>query len=109
VAGRSLHRAERIADPPLEKIAQFLEVAEVERALAAAWRRLLQEEGDGVDSEAGDAEFQPEANDPPDFLSHLSVLDIEVGLEVVEPMEVVLPYPARIGPGRLLNSWEHEP
>jgi hypothetical protein len=24
-------------------------------------------------------------------------------------MEVVLPYPARIGPGRLLNSWEHEP
>ena len=53
-------------------------------------RAFLDDERHRVDAEAGDAELQPEAHDAPDLLADGRVLDVEVGLEVVEAVEVVL-------------------
>ena len=50
---------------------------------------VLDEEGRRVDAKAGDAQLQPEAHDPLDLLAHGRIRDIQVGLELVEAMEVV--------------------
>ena len=73
---------------------------------SGAWpRHGLENERNGVDAEAGDAELQPEADDPSHLLAHERVVHVEVGLEVVETVEVVLPrFPVEVPRALLLSG-----
>ena len=51
---------------------------------------LLDQERHGVHAESGDAELQPEAHDLLDLGAHVRVPGVQVGLVVVEAVEVVL-------------------
>ena len=63
------------------------------KSCLAARRRplLLDQERHGVHAEAGHAELQPEPHDLLDLGAHVRVPRVQVGLVVVEAMEVVLP------------------
>ena len=50
-----------------------------------------QEERHGVDPEARQAQLEPEAHDLGDLVAHLRIGDVEVGLVLVELVQVVLP------------------
>ena len=60
----------------------------------------LDDEGDGVDAKAGDAQLQPEAHDLADLFLDRRVRDVEVGLELVEAVKVVGARLVVVGPGR---------
>ncbi len=45
-------------------------------------------EGDCVHAEAGDAELQPEAHDLEDLCLYIGIRGIEVGLEIIEAVEI---------------------
>ena len=54
-------------------------------------RHALDEERHRVHAEAGDAQFQPEADHLAHLLAHGGVRDVQVRLEIVEAVVVVLP------------------
>src|SRR3954449_10113098 len=72
--------------------------------LAAAPRRLFEHERHRVDSEPRDAELLPVAHDAAHLLAHARLVHVEVGLEVVETVEVVLPPLAVERPRGLLDA-----
>ena len=91
---RQVHLAEQdgVAAAAAEERA---EVAEVrvrvgQRSCRPSMAGRLDEERDGVDPEAGDAELEPEAHDLGDLVADRRVGDVEVGLVLVEAVEVVL-------------------
>jgi len=67
----------------------------------------LDHEGNGIHAEARDPELQPEAHDLADLGLHRRIGGVEVGLKVVEAMEVVLARDLIVAPGRLLHAREH--
>ena len=67
---------------------------------------VLEEERDRVDAEAADADLEPEPDDARDLLAHGRVRDVEVGLVGEEPVQVVLPRLAVVGPHALLLAGE---
>ena len=50
----------------------------------------LEQERHAVDPEARQAQLHPEPDDPGDLVADRRVVDVEVGLELVEAVEVVL-------------------
>src|SRR5581483_9581440 len=98
----------RVADTPLQELAELPEVLEVDLRPPARLRRLLEDERNGVDTEARDAELEPEADDPPHLLADARVVHVEVGLEVVEAVEVVRLRGAVERPRPTLDAGEDE-
>ena len=109
--GKHVRLAEQhcVADPPLDEAPHLLQVLEAQWLRAAVRRRLLEDERDGVEPEAGDAEREPETHDPADLLPHLGVLHVQIRLEVVEAVEVVLPHLGCARPRPLLDTREDHP
>src|SRR5581483_3312102 len=98
----------RVADTPLQELAELPEVLEVDLRPPARLRRLLEDERNGVDTEARDAELEPEADDPPHLFADARVVHVEVGLEVVEAVEVVRLRGAVERPRPTLDAGEDE-
>ena len=111
VARHDVRLAEQdpVAAAPLQEVAKLAEVLEVHGRRAAAARRLFEHERHGVHAKAGHAELQPVAHHLADLFLHRRVLDVEVGLEVVEAVEVPGARFAIEGPGALLHPREHHP
>ena len=61
----------------------------------------------GVHAEAGDAELDPEPHDLEDLGLHMRVRSVEVGLEIVEAMEVPGAGFLVARPGRFLHAGKH--
>jgi hypothetical protein len=97
-----------LAPAPLEEVAHLVQDVEVLRDLDAG-SLALDEERHRVHPEAGHPELQPEAHDPLDLAEHHGVVRVEVGLVLVEAVEVVLARGAVVRPVGLLRAGEHEP
>src|SRR4029450_10061626 len=76
---------------------------------AAVGPRFLDDERDRIDAEPGNAEPQPVADDAVDLLAHARVVHVQVGLEVVETVEVPGPRLLLVRPGRGLDAREDDP
>ena len=107
--GHDVRLAEQrgVSRPPLQELADVVEPIELQPRLAAVDRGLLQHERHGVDPEPGDTQLEPVADDPPYLLAHHRVRHVEIGLEVVEAVEVPLPDALLVAPGLLLHAGEH--
>ena len=71
-------------------------------------RHRLDQERDRVHAVARDAEVEPEPDHLLHLLAHHRVGDVQVGLEVVEAVEVVLPCHPVVRPRRLLHAGEDD-
>ena len=78
---------------------QSSRMREVLRCRVDTGRHLLQHERRGVHPEAGRAELQPEPHDLADLVADRGVGPVQVGLEVVEPVEVPGLGRLVVGPG----------
>src|SRR5262245_37485458 len=61
-----------------------------------------------VHSKSGHAKLQPIPHDALNFGSHCRVVRIQIGLELIEPMEVPLARKLVVVPGTLLDAWKYE-
>ena len=103
-----VHLAEqhRLAVSPAQERAQVGQVVvRVRQVRGVVLARGLEQERHGVDAEARQPELHPEPHDPGDLVADLGVGDVEVGLVLVEPVQVVLlrlprRTPRRSSPGR---------
>ena len=78
------------------------------RAARGGWDPVgLEEEGNGVDAKPRHTERQPESHDPGDLLADVVVGDVDVGLVLVEPVQVVLAGFLIERPGPVLLAGEH--
>jgi hypothetical protein len=94
-----LPEQDRVSPTPLNHLPQLTQVLEVQLGGAAVRPRFLDDERDGIDAESGSAESQPVADDAVDLFAHPRVLHIQVGLKVVEAVEVPRPRPLVVRPG----------
>jgi hypothetical protein len=108
VLGRQVDLAQQDAFPvaPFEEGADVLEVAVGIDRRGAVDAVELDEERHGVDPETADPELEPEPDDAGDLLADRRVGDVEVGLGLVEAVEVVLPDLAVVGPHPALIAGE---
>jgi hypothetical protein len=80
-----------VAAPPPDEAAQVAQPGVRLHVHRVADAVDLQQKRHRIDAKTGKSEFEPEADDPADFLAHLRVGDVEVRLVLVEAMQVVLP------------------
>nr|BFE68158.1 hypothetical protein GCM10020092_014590 [Actinoplanes digitatis] len=104
--GVRLGEQDRVAVAPLHVLAQVGEELQVLARVRVARLGLLDDERHGVHPEAGDAELEPERADLLDLGADLRVLDVEVRLEVVEPVVEPLLRGAVVAPGLGLLAGE---
>ena len=76
--------------------------------LRLARAECLEEERHGVDPESGKPQLQPESHDPGHLVAHRRVGHVEVGLVLVEPVQVVLAGLVVTGPEALLLVGEDD-
>ena len=79
-----------IADAPLQEFAERAEHIVLLARLADVGTLGADDEGHGIHAKAGNAELNPEAHDLEDLGLHCGIGRVEVGLEVVEAVEVPL-------------------
>ena len=94
--------------PPLHVLTPVVQDREVLGARVDVGRHLFQHERRGVDPEPGRAELEPERHDLVHLGADLGVRPVQVGLEVVEPMEVPRAGPAVVRPGLGLLAGEDD-
>src|SRR5215212_4940085 len=80
-----------VSAAPLNHLPEFTQVVEVQLRCAAVRLRFLDDEWDSIDTEPGNAKSQPVADDAVDFFAYARVLHVQVGLKVVEAVEVPRP------------------
>ena len=93
-----------VAGAPLQELAEHAQHVVLLRWLADVGTFGGDHEGDGIHAEARDAELQPEPHDLEDLGLHLRVRRVEVGLEVVETVEIVFLGDRVARPGRFLDA-----
>ena len=103
-----LAQEDAAARPPADQCAQVAQVLVRVGQGSAVRARRLQEEGDGVDAEAREPQLQPEAHDLGDLVADLRVGDVEVGLLLVELVQVPLPRLLRERPDAVLLVGEDD-
>ena len=96
-----------VALPPLQEFAEAAEHVVLLLRLADFAPLGGDNERHRIHAEAGDAELDPEAHDLEDLGLHLGIRRVEIGLEVVEAVEVPRLGLLVIAPGRLLHAGEH--
>ena len=98
-----------VPSAPGNELAELVEVVEIGTRVEAPRPRRLQPEGDRVDAEPRGPQLHPERHDLLQPLPHRRVLDVQVGLEVEEAVEVVLASFSVVGPCRLLDTRKRDP
>ncbi len=89
-----------VAFPPLQEFAERAQHVVLFDGLLHLGALCRNHEGDRVHAKAGDAELDPEPHDLEDFCLHMRVGGVEIGLEIVEAMEIpgarfLIPRPGR--------------
>ena len=96
-----------VARAPRQELAHLLQQVEV-HLVRDARPLLFDQERHGVEAEARHAELHPEAHDLLDLGAHERVPGVQVGLVLVEPVEVVGAGPLVARPRRLLLTREDD-
>jgi hypothetical protein len=96
-----------IADAPLQEFAQSAEHGVLLARLADVGTFGADDEGHGIHAKAGNAKLNPEAHDLEDLGLHRGIGRVEVGLEVVEAVEVPFLRHRITRPGRFLYARKH--
>src|SRR5215208_779449 len=86
-----LAEQDRVAAAPLDDLPKFTQVLKVQLRCAAVRLRFFDDEWNSVDTKPGNAEPHPVADDAVDFCAYARVLHVQVGLKVVEAVEVPQP------------------
>ena len=109
VSGSTLASAENdgIALPPLQEFAERAQHVVLLDRLSDLGALGGDHERHRVHAEAGDAELDPEAHDLEDLRLHQRVGCVEVGLEIVEAVEVPGTRLLVAGPGGFLHAGKH--
>ena len=96
-----------VALPPLQELAEEAEHVVLLLGLADLRPLGRDDERHRIHAEAGHAQLNPEPHDLEDLGLHLGMRGVEIGLEVVEAVEVPRLGLVIVAPGRLLHAREH--
>src|SRR5262245_8597679 len=94
---------------PLQKLAKRPQHVVLFLGLADLCPLFGDHKGHGIHAEARDTELDPKSHDLEDLRLDFGVRGIEVGLEIVETVEIVGASLLIISPGRLLHPGKHHP
>ena len=98
---------DRVALPPLQEFAEHAEHVVLLLGLSDVRPLGRDDERHRIHAEPGDAELNPKAHDLEDLGLHLRMRGVEVGLELVKPVEIPGLRLFVVAPGRFLHPRKH--